>query len=60
MTSTFDSDSVMFATVIDNGIARDGIFFRDKFYEADGNFNKVIRELRQKFGSSLRGNPRND
>ena len=60
MTSIFDSDSVMFATVIDNGFARDGIFFRDKFYEADGNFNKVIRELRQKFGSSLRGNPRND
>ena len=57
-TSTFDSDSVMFATVIDHGRARDGIFFRDKFYEADGNFAKVIKELRQKFGASLRGNPR--
>ena len=58
MTSTFDSDSVMFATVIDKGIARDGIFFRDKFYEANGNFAKIIRELRLKFGASLRGNPR--
>ncbi|MBP5405819.1 hypothetical protein J6Z19_01545 [bacterium] len=58
MTSTFDSDSVMFATVIDHGRARDGIFFRDKFYEANGNFAKVIKELRQKFGASLRGNPR--
>ena len=58
MTSTFDSDSVMFATVIDHGIARDGIFFRDRFYEANGNFAKVIKELREKFGSSLRGNPR--
>ena len=57
-TSTFDSDSVMFATVIDHGKARDGIFFRDKFYEANGNFHKVINELRQKFGASLRGNPR--
>ena len=57
-TSTFDSDSVMFATVIDHGKARDGIFFRDKFYEANGNFHKVIKELRQKFGASLRGNPR--
>ena len=59
-TSTFDSDSVMFATVIDHGKARDGIFFRDKFYEANGNFHKVIKELRQKFGASLRGNPRID
>ena len=58
MISTFDSDSVMFATVIDKGIARDGIFFRDKFYEADGDFSKVIKELRQKFGASLRGKPR--
>lgn len=58
MTSTFDSDSVMFATVIDNGVARDGIFFRDRFYEANGDFAKVIRELRQKFGASLRGMPR--
>ena len=58
MTSTFDSDSVMFATVIDHGIAKDGIFFRDKFYEANGNFSKVIKELREKFGASLRGNPR--
>ncbi len=58
MTSTFDSDSVMFATVIDKGIARDGIFFRDKFYEADGNFVKIIKELRKKFGASLRGMPR--
>ena len=57
-TSTFDSDSVMFATVIDKGIARDGIFFRDKFYEANGNFPKVIKELRQQFGASLRGKPR--
>ena len=55
---TFDSDSVMFATVIDKGIAREGIFFRDKFYEANGNFSKIIRELRLKFGASLRGNPR--
>ena len=58
MTSTFDSDSVMFATVIDHGIAKDGIFFRDRFYEANGNFAKVIKELREKFGASLRGNPR--
>ena len=58
MTSTFDSDSVMFATVIDHGKARDGIFFRDRFYEANGNFAKVINELRKKFGASLRGNPR--
>ncbi|MBO4698515.1 hypothetical protein J5690_02760, partial [bacterium] len=58
MTSTFDSDSVMFATVIDKGIAKDGIFFRDRFYEANGNFAKVINELRKKFGASLRGNPR--
>jgi hypothetical protein len=58
MTSTFDSDSVMFATVIDKGIARDGIFFRDKFYEANGNFPKIIKELREKFGASLRGMPR--
>ena len=57
-TSTFDSDSVMFATVIDHGRARDGIFFRDRFYEANGDFAKVIRELRQKFGASLRGMPR--
>ncbi|MBO4698152.1 hypothetical protein J5690_00890, partial [bacterium] len=57
-TSTFDSDSVMFATVIDHGKARDGIFFRDRFYEANGNFPKVIKELRKKFGASLRGNPR--
>ena len=57
-TSTFDSDSVMFATVIDHGRARDGIFFRDRFYEANGNFSKVIKELRQEFGASLRGNPR--
>ena len=57
-TSTFDSDSVMFATVIDHGIAKDGIFFRDRFYEANGNFSKVIKELRQEFGASLRGNPR--
>jgi len=57
-TSTFDSDSVMFATVIDHGKARNGIFFRDRFYEANGNFHKVINELRQKFGASLRGNPR--
>ena len=56
--STFDSDSVMFATVIDHGRARDGIFFRDKFYEANGNFAKIIKDLRQKFGASLRGNPR--
>ena len=56
--STFDSDSVMFATVIEHGKARDGIFFRDKFYEAHGNFAKVIKELREKFGASLRGNPR--
>jgi len=48
----------MFATVIDKGIARDGIFFRDKFYEADGNFVKIIKELRKKFGASLRGMPR--
>ena len=58
MTSTFDSDSVMFATVIDKGIARDGIFFRDRFYEANGSFSKVIKELREKFGASLRGRPR--
>ena len=58
MTSTFDSDSVMFATVIDHGIARDGIFFRDRFYEANGNFAQVIKELREKFGASLRGRPR--
>ena len=58
MGSTFDSDSVMFATVIDHGRARDGIFFRDRFYEANGNFAKIIKELRQKFGASLRGNPR--
>ena len=58
MTSTFDSDSVMFATVIDKGIAKDGIFFRDRFYEANGDFAKVINELRKKFGASLRGNPR--
>ncbi len=57
-TSTFDSDSVMFATVIEHGKAKDGIFFRDRFYEANGNFAKVIKELREKFGSSLRGNPR--
>ena len=57
-TSTFDSDSVMFATVIDQGRARDGIFFRDRFYEANGNFPKVIKELREKFGASLRGRPR--
>ena len=48
----------MFATVIDHGRARDGIFFRDRFYEANGNFAKVIKELRQKFGASLRGMPR--
>ena len=58
MTSTFDSDSVMFATVIEHGKAKDGIFFRDRFYEANGNFAKVIKELREKFGASLRGNPR--
>ena len=58
MTSTFDSDSVMFATVIEHGKAKDGIFFRDRFYEANGNFSKVIKELRQEFGASLRGNPR--
>ena len=58
MTSTFDSDSVMFATVVDHGKARDGIFFRDRFYEANGNFPKVIKELREKFGASLRGRPR--
>ena len=58
MTSTFDSDSVMFATVIDKGIAKDGIFFRDRFYEANGDFFKIIKYLRQKFGASLRGNPR--
>ncbi|MBQ3367979.1 hypothetical protein IJG44_03640 [bacterium] len=58
MTSTFDSDSVMFATVVDNGKARDGIFFRDRFYEANGNFAQVIKELREKFGASLRGKPR--
>ena len=58
MTSTFDSDSVMFATVIDHGRARDGIFFRDRFYEANGDFTRVINELRKKFGASLRGNPR--
>ena len=57
-TSTFDSDSVMFGTVIEHGRARDGIFFRDRFYEANGNFSKVIKELREKFGASLRGNPR--
>ena len=57
-TSTFDSDSVMFATVIDHGRARDGIFFRDRFYEANGNFAQVIKELREKFGASLRGQPR--
>ena len=57
-TSTFDSDSVMFATVVDHGVARDGIFFRDRFYEANGNFPKVIKELREKFGASLRGRPR--
>lgn len=57
-TSTFDSDSVMFGTVIEHGKARDGIFFRDRFYEANGNFSKVIKELREKFGASLRGNPR--
>ena len=57
-TSTFDSDSVMFATVVDNGKARDGIFFRDRFYEANGNFAQVIKELREKFGASLRGKPR--
>ena len=57
-TSTFDSDSVMFATVIEHGKAKDGIFFRDRFYEANGNFSKVIKELRQEFGASLRGNPR--
>ena len=48
----------MFGTVIDHGRARDGIFFRDRFYEANGNFSKVIKELREKFGASLRGNPR--
>ena len=58
MTSTFDSDSVMFATVIEHGKAKDGIFFRDRFYEANGDFAKVIKELRQEFGASLRGNPR--
>ena len=57
-TSTFDSDSVMFGTVIDHGRARDGIFFRDRFYEANGSFSKVIKELREKFGASLRGRPR--
>ena len=57
-TSTFDSDSVMFATVIEHGRARDGIFFRDRFYEANGSFAKVIKELREKFGASLRGRPR--
>ena len=57
-TSTFDSDSVMFGTVIEHGRARDGIFFRDRFYEANGNFAKVIKELREKFGASLRGMPR--
>ena len=57
-TSTFDSDSVMFGTVIDHGRARDGIFFRDRFYEANGSFTKVIKELREKFGASLRGRPR--
>ena len=57
-TSTFDSDSVMFATVIEYGKAKDGIFFRYRFYEANGNFSKVIKELREKFGASLRGNPR--
>jgi len=57
-TSTFDSDSVMFGTVIEHGKARDGIFFRDRFYEANGNFSKVIKELREKFGASLRGRPR--
>ena len=57
-TSTFDSDSVMFATVVDHGVAHDGIFFRDRFYEANGNFPKVIKELREKFGASLRGRPR--
>ena len=58
MTSTFDSDSVMFATVIDHGKAKDGIFFRDKFYEANGDFARVIKDLRQKFSASLRGKPR--